>query len=387
MPLPALTDLTDLVTLRHTLHQHPELSGSENETAERVVSFLQRYNPDKIYTNLGETGVAAVFNGISPDGPTIVFRAELDALPIAEANQDLPYRSVYEGKGHKCGHDGHMAILTALGSIVHQQKPVRGKIVLLYQPAEETGAGAMAVLNDKRFTEEIKPDYVFGLHNLPGYTLHQVVVREEVFAAASTGMIIELQGKSSHAAEPENGLNPGQAMAEILLGFNRIAEEKEQFSSFALITVIHARLGEVAFGTNPGFATIMATLRAYMPEDMQKLKALTQQCVEQVSANYSLAFTIRFTEEFTATINSKAEVETIRKVASRLDLEQQEALQPFRWSEDFGHFTARYKGAFFGLGAGSGHAQLHHTDYDFPDDLIPTGAALFYGIIQEILGQ
>lgn len=384
---PSLTDLTDLIELRHRLHQHPELSGSESETAERIVSFLQRYNPDKIYTGLGGTGVAAVFHGITIEGPTIVFRAELDALPIAETNQDLDYKSVYDGTGHKCGHDGHMAILTALCSLVQQQKPARGKIVLLYQPAEETGAGAWAVLQDKRFTDEIKPDYVFGLHNLPGYPLNQVVVRDEVFAAASTGMIIELHGKSSHAAEPENGINPGQAMSEIILGFNQVIQDKEQFQDLALLTVIHARLGEIAFGTNPGFATVMATLRAYLPKDLKKLKELTQQCVEQVSANYNLTFNIRFTEEFPVTINSRSEAETIQRAATKLQLQQQVAVQPFRWSEDFGHFTARYKGAFFGLGAGTSQAQLHHADYDFPDDLIPTGAALFYGIINEILNQ
>ncbi|MBB6610190.1 amidohydrolase [Pontibacter sp. Tf4] len=381
------TDFANLVQLRQQLHQYPELSGSETETARRIVTHLQNYSPDKIYTGLGGTGVAAVFQGEDPEGPTIVFRAELDALPIAETNQDLSYSSVHEGTGHKCGHDGHMAILTALGSMLHHKKPARGKVVLLYQPAEETGAGAWAVLQDERFTEEIKPDYVFGLHNLPGYPMHEVVVRHDVFASASTGMIVELEGKSSHAAEPENGVNPGEAMAEIVLGFNRIIQQKTQFESLTLLTIIHARLGEVAFGTNPGFATVMATLRAYQPHDLQKLKELTHKCVEEIAASYSLKYNIRFTEEFPATINHPTEVEAIQRTAVNLQLQQQVAVQPFRWSEDFGHFTARYNGAFFCLGAGINQAQLHHSDYDFPDELIPTGAALFYGIIHEILNQ
>ncbi|MBJ6117887.1 amidohydrolase [Pontibacter sp. BT310] len=382
-----LSDLSELVKLRQELHKYPDLSGQESETAARIVKHLQNYNPDKIYTQLGGTGVAAVFYGEKPDGPTILFRAELDALPIVETNEDLNYRSVREGTSHKCGHDGHMAILTALGSLLHQKRSASGKVILLYQPAEETGAGAWAVLQDSRFETGLKPDYVFALHNIPGKPMHQVIVREDVFAPASTGMIVELHGKSSHAAEPENGLNPGLAMAEIIVAFNEIISNKEQFQDLALLTVIHARLGEVAFGTNPGFATVMATLRSYQPTDMQRLKELTQQCVQQIAANYKLTYNISFIEDFPATVNHSDQVQSIRKAAANLELDVQEAVQPFRWSEDFGHFTARYKGAFFGLGSGTQQPQLHHADYDFPDELIPTGAAMFYGIIQQILNK
>ncbi|RAU83178.1 amidohydrolase [Pontibacter arcticus] len=382
-----LSDLPELLALRHTLHRYPELSGQETETAHRIGTHLQKYKPDQLLTGLGGTGVAAIFHGENPGGPTILFRAELDALPIAETNTDLAHLSEYEGKGHKCGHDGHMTILTALGSMLHQQRPARGKVVLLYQPAEENGAGAWAVLQDKRFEKEIKPDYVFALHNLPGKPLHQVVIRHNVFAAASTGMIVTYQGKPSHAAEPENGLNPGPAMAETILAFEEIIQNKKQFQDLTLLTIIHARLGEIAFGTNPGFATVMATLRSYQPDDLQKLKELAKQQVLAIATAHKLEHTIEFTEEFPATQNHNTEVEIVRSAARELELAVEEAVQPFRWSEDFGHFTARYKGALFGLGAGTAQPQLHHSDYDFPDELIPTGAALFYGILQKILRQ
>ncbi|WP_162426305.1 amidohydrolase [Pontibacter pudoricolor] len=382
-----LSDLPELVKLRQELHKYPELSGQESETAKRIVKHLQNYNPDKIYTQLGGTGVAAVFFGKDANGPTILFRAELDALPISETNKNLNYSSVTDGTSHKCGHDGHMAILAALGSLLQQQRPACGKVILLYQPAEETGAGAWAVLQDARFKAALKPDYVFALHNIPGKPMHQVIVREDVFAAASTGMIVELHGKSSHAAEPENGINPGLAMSEIIVAFNDIIRKKEQFQDLALLTVIHARLGEVAFGTNPGFATVMATLRSYQPADMQKLKELTQQCVQQIAASYKLTYNINFVEDFPATVNHSEQVQSIRQAAADLELDVQEAVQPFRWSEDFGHFIARYKGAFFGLGSGIHQPQLHHANYDFPDELIPTGTALFYGIIQQILNK
>ncbi len=325
-----------------------------------------------------------MFYGKQPtEGPTVLFRAELDALPIAETNHDLSYCSTAEGVGHKCGHDGHMAILTGMASLLHRHKPARGKAVLLYQPAEETGAGAFAVLQDERM-ERLKPDFVFALHNLPGVKLHQVVIRNNVFAAASTGMVIELHGKSSHAAEPENGLNPGKAMAEIILAFDQIIQQKEQFRDLALLTVIHAKLGDVAFGTNPGFATVMATLRAYQPEDFALLKQLATRIVEERAAKYSLSHTISFVEEFPATVNNAAAVDVVKKAAQQLNFDVREAVHPFRWSEDFGHFTAQAPGALFGLGSGMGQPQLHHSDYDFPDEIIPTGASLFYQIFQAL---
>jgi amidohydrolase len=385
MQHPPLQDLPDLVQLRHTLHRHPELSGAETPTAERIVSFLEKYEPSSLLTQVGGTGVVAVFEGAEPTaGPTILFRCELDALPIREENPDLKYTSEVAGKAHLCGHDGHMAILTGLASLLHANKPAKGRVVLLYQPAEETGAGAREMLEDERLLQ-LQPDYVFALHNLPGYPLHQVVLRENAFAAASTGMVVELQGHPSHAAEPENGLNPGEAMAEIILAFHQIIRQKALFQDLTLLTIIHARLGEVAFGTNPGFGTIMATLRSFQTGDLQKLKQLTEQEVQKIAGKYGLKYKISFVEEFPATVNDTEAVQLVQQAAEKLQLEAQESVQPFRWSEDFGHFTAKYKGALFGLGAGAAQPQLHHANYDFPDALIPTGAALFYEIMQQIL--
>ncbi|WP_266205706.1 amidohydrolase [Pontibacter kalidii] len=385
MQHPPLQDLSELIQLRHALHRHPELSGAEAATAERIVSSLEKYKPSSILTQVGGTGVVAVFEGTEPTaGPTILFRCELDALPILEDNPDLKYTSEVAGTAHLCGHDGHMAILTGLASLLHANKPATGRVVLLYQPAEETGMGAREMLQDERLLP-LQPDYVFALHNLPGYPLHQVIVRENAFAAASTGMVVELQGHPSHAAEPENGLNPGEAMAEIILAFNQVVRQKELFRDLTLLTVIHARLGEVAFGTNPGFGTVMATLRSFQAEDLQKLKQLTAQQVQQVAEKYGLKYKIRFVEEFPATINDPEAVQLVRQAAESLQLEAQESVQPFRWSEDFGHFTAKYKGALFGLGAGTSQPQLHHANYNFPDELIPTGATFFYEIARQIL--
>lgn len=379
-----LTDLPDLIALRQTLHQHPELSGSEHHTAALIEQQLIKYNPDEIYTTVGGTGVVAVFYGHQAEGPHVLFRAELDALPIAETNKGLPYVSACTNISHKCGHDGHMAILMGLASLLHTHRLAKGKLILAFQPAEETGAGAHMMLQDERLLA-LRPDYVFALHNLPGIPLHQVVVRNGAFAAASTGMIVELFGKESHAAEPENGNNPGMAMAEIILAFQRIINQKELFQDLTQLTVIHARLGEVAFGTNPGYGTVMCTLRSFQTNDLQKLKELTLQTASEIAAQYGLTCQVSYQEEFPATVNHPEQVWQVQQAATKLQLNLQQAVHPFRWSEDFGHFTAAYNGALFGLGSGMEQPQLHHSDYDFPDELIPTGAALFYGIAQEIL--
>ncbi|WP_299760543.1 amidohydrolase [uncultured Pontibacter sp.] len=379
------TALLELTQLRRHLHQHPELSGAETHTAAYLEALLRKYSPAAIHSQVGGTGLLVVFNSKNPDeGPTILFRAELDALPIVEDNPDLAYTSKNTGVAHLCGHDGHMTILMGLASLLHHHKPSKGKFILLFQPAEETGAGAWDVLQDARL-QQLNPDYVFALHNLPGWPKHQVVIKENVFAAASTGMIVELHGKPSHAAEPENGNNPGEAMAEIILKFNEMIRQKELFQDLTLLTVIHAQLGEVAFGTNPGIGTVMATLRSYQTADLHKLKELTRQSVEQIALKYRLKYKISFVEEFPATINHSKAVQLVRQAAEKLDLQVQEATQPFRWSEDFGHLTAKYNGALFGLGAGMDQPQLHHANYDFPDDLILTGASMFYEIIQQTL--
>ena len=167
MPLTE-TELSDITLWRRKLHQMPEVSGEEHDTATEVVRFLQTTAPDEMVTGLGCTGVAAVFAGETP-GPTVLIRAELDALPIAEIS-DLPHRSRIAGKSHMCGHDGHMATLAAVAKELQSDRPKRGRVILLFQPAEENGAGAAAVLADPAFAR-LKPDYAFSLHNMPGLPL------------------------------------------------------------------------------------------------------------------------------------------------------------------------------------------------------------------------
>jgi amidohydrolase len=382
-PQITIPDLSDITALRQHLHRHPELSGNEYKTSQTLRAFLSRYQPAEIIDEVAETGFALVFSSSqNQDGPTILFRAELDALPITEQCA-LPYASTQQGISHKCGHDGHMAILVGLASLLHSHPLSAGRVVLLFQPAEETGAGAWAMLQDERLTA-LHPDYVYALHNLPGQPLGQVLLRDHAFAAASVGMRIELFGRESHAAEPENGLNPGEAMSELIQALNHLVRAPDRYKGLALLTVVHARLGEVAFGTNPGYATVMATLRAFEQQDLDLLKGLATEAVELLALKYGLRYTLDWVEEFPATVNHATALRFVEQACTLVGITAHNLEKPMRWSEDFGHFTARYSGALFGLGSGIDQPQLHHADYDFPDALIPVGANLFYRIAQSI---
>ena len=377
-------DIQKLEGLRKELHKYPEVSGEEEKTAQRIVDFLEEYEPDQILTGIGGNGIAAVYNG-KQQGPGVLFRCELDALPIKEINE-MPYKSVYEGKGHKCGHDGHMAMVSGLAQLLHEKRPESGRVVLLYQPEEETGQGAAKVVHDPDFNE-LYIDYAFALHNLPSFDHGEIVMRKGPFASASKGMIINLQGKSSHAGEPDRGINPSMAVAGIITGFNELFMNDEIFKSFRLITIIHTLIGEVAFGTSPGEAKVMATLRSYLDEDMETLTENAVHIAREIAEKYKLKIDISWTEEFPATINDDNMTGLVKEVAKKNKFSIFDIKEPFRWSEDFAHFTNRYQGALFGLGSGKDQPQLHNPDYDFPDRIIEHGVKMFYGIYDKLLNE
>lgn len=374
--------LEELIRFRHDLHRYPEISGEEKLTASKVKHFLEQFGPDRIVENIGGTGLIAEFTGEKP-GHSLLFRCELDALPIPEIN-DLSYRSKHRDKGHLCGHDGHMAMVAGLGYFLKENRPKKGRVLLLFQPAEETGTGAEKMILDPKF-KDFEPDMVFAIHNLPAYPLHQVVISEKNFAAASSGMRIQLHGKSSHAAEPEKGNNPGFAMARMIIALENLLHVQNYFRDFVLITPIHARLGTIAFGTSPGEGIILLTLRSYLDRDMDKLKEEISKLVEKICRETGLEFEISYEEVFPATVNNKKAAEMVEKAANDQDLPLKNIEEPFRWSEDFGHFTSRYAGALFGLGSGKDQPALHNPDFDFPDELIPTGTGIYINICKQYL--
>ncbi len=343
-----------------------------------VSSFFEPLAPDQVITSLGGTGLAFVFEG-KDKGPVSLYRCELDGLPIHEKN-DLNYLSSIPGKSHVCGHDGHMAIVSGLGIALSLNRPQKGKVVLLFQPAEETGEGAKAVLQDPQFGF-IKPDFAFALHNLPGFGKNQILIKQGTFSAASMGMVIKLHGRNSHSAHPEAGNSPAEAMCKIIVALEKLPDAMKKFT---LITVIHAELGEIAFGTTPGEATIRATIRAYDNETRDLLGDYAEKLVSQIAKQHQLGFEFSYTEIFAASHNDPEAWRYGNEAAKRLNLNIKHIQIPFRWSEDFGLFSGHAKTLLFGLGSGKNQPQLHEPNFDFPDEIIPTGIEMFAEIIRQI---
>jgi amidohydrolase len=256
----------------------------------------------------------------------------------------------------------------------------------MFQPAEETGAGARGVVGDPRF-ESIRPDFAFGLHNLPGMERGHAAIREGSFCFASEGMTIHLTGWTSHAAHPEDGRSPASAMIELAERLPRLPAELGMAQGEAIVTLAHARLGEPAFGISPGEAWVMATLRASTDEAQERLMQAARELAHEAAAAAGLGIEIETAERFAACFNDASATQIVRHACAEAGVPCAEADGPFRWSEDFGVFSGACPSAFFVLGAGEDHPQLHNPDYDFPDKIIPTALAVFEAVAKEQCGR
>lgn len=376
-------ELSKLVELRHALHQAPEISDEEVGTAKTIETYLMELSPDWLVTQLGGHGVAAVFDGESA-GPTILIRCELDGLPIHEIS-DLPYRSKIGGKGHLCGHDGHMAIVCGVATGLHLQRSKSGRVVLLFQPAEETGAGARAVIADSKFAS-LAPDFAFALHNYPGIENGTVSVKDGPINCASRGMRVVFEGKTSHASNPADGISPMAAMSAFMADITAFSTGEVTDADFALVTVVHAALGEPAFGISPGRAEVWATLRTIADDRMAALVSACEQSAERLAKAHGLSYTISYDDVFEASHNDPVATAMVLQALELESVSHKILSAPTRWSEDFGVFGKECKAAMLFLGSGKKQPQLHNPDFDFPDKLIETGVKIFHRIIQQKLG-
>lgn len=371
-----------LIELRHILHAHPELSGQEVLTNKILHEWVKQTRPDLIIEKIGGYGLAAVYRGPQP-GKRILIRGDIDALHIPEPN-DFPYRSQNQGISHKCGHDGHATILCGLAQWLGEQRPDQGEVVLLFQPAEETGQGAKAILEDPQF-EQIRPDVAYGLHNLPGFEKGQVMVREGCFAAASFGLKLTFDGRTAHASQPETGHSPSELLAQLIHQLEKKRELLKEVKPLTTFVITHAILGEETFGVAPGHAEIWLTLRSY---DDRNLELMANQIIEMCRSkakDYLFDFNFSEHEAFAATNSDPHCVHVIELAAQNLELKLGHLAEPFRWSEDFGRFGAVCPIGFFGLGSGTDQPALHNPEFDFPDDILEIGMTMFWEIIRQEL--
>lgn len=382
--MPTDSDADEIVRWRRWLHARPELSGEERETAAAVVAMLAPTTPDRLLADLGGHGVAAVYEGREA-GPTVMVRAELDGLPIEETGA-VPHRSRSPGKAHLCGHDGHTATLLLLARRIAGNRPARGRTVLLFQPAEETGTGAGAMLADPRFLE-IAPDYAFALHNYPGVAIGRAALKSGPVNCASAGLKITLLGRTAHAAEPSAAVSPLMALVRLLpaladLGTPHLATDDPRFT---LATVTHARLGQPAFGITPGEGEARVQLRALRDAPLAALVAEAEELARREADAAGLGLALSRHEAFAACAN---DADATARLAAGLDaigVPHAPFDLPMRASEDFGLFGHGARAAMVFLGAGEDHPRLHAPDYDFPDALVPLGAALFERVVRDTL--
>lgn len=369
--------ISELVSFRKLMHSYAELSGNEIKTSALIAERLKKLCFFEIRENVGGYSILAVYDSCKP-GKTIMYRADMDALPIAEDN-NFEYKSKNEKVAHKCGHDGHLTVLIGFAEWLKMNPPARGKIILLFQASEENGKGAYNVLIDNKFAD-ISPDYVFAFHNLPGFPLNQILIKEGNFTASVSSLIFRLKGKTAHASEPENGINPTYAIAEIINFINNLNVYETQNQDFFLATPIFTKIGEKAYGTSAAYAEIHYTFRAWERKLLENKLSFIIRKIHEIATKYQLSTNYETLDIFYNTFNHKQAVEVIKEAAKLTGLNITESTLPFRWGEDFGLFTQKYNGAMFCLGAGENSPALHHADYDFNDELIAKAIVVFKNI-------
>ena len=384
----------NIISLRHMLHQHPELSMQEVQTKGILMEFLREhtsfelvdrgswfYAVKRAERNPAETGSAAQAQAEralteKTQAERIAFRADMDALPMEETIA-LPYASLNPGVSHKCGHDGHMAALCGLAMEL-DRRSLSKTVYLIFQPGEEIGAGALSC---KDLLQEEGISEIYAFHNLSGYSEGTVLYHPETTQPASEGLILRLTGQTSHAAEPEKGNNPAQTIAAIILDAEAwTGREREHL---LLCTVTGVRVGEGDFGISPGDGELRMTLRS---DAEPKMKELEQQIVEfaaKRAAKSGLQMEFEIRDYFPETGNHAACLEKVRRAASLAGVPFMKMDSLWRPSEDFGYYLKERPGALFYVGNGTDHPAVHTDAYDFNDRILEPAVDMFLQIAME----
>lgn len=367
------------IDFRKELHKHPELSGYEFETKKRILDFTKQFQADKVI-EVGKTGIILHYKGEKEGKNAILIRSELDALPIQEINT-FAHASKTANISHKCGHDGHSVILCRLAHLLQNNRADYADVYLLFQPAEENGKGAKEVYEDPKF-KELSIDSVVALHNIPGFPLHQVLIKKGAMTPAVRSMIVIFKGKTSHAAEPELGINPAKAMADFMQFALSESNNNTKKEDFFLVTPIYTEMGEKSYGVSAGYGEVHITIRTWETALLYEKSEILSKEVNKIAQQNNLDIDISWTEEFEANQNDANIIDLVEKSAKDLHMSIKYLEEPRKWGEDFGLFTTHFQGAMFGIGSGENQAALHNPDYDFPDVLIETASDLFLQIIK-----
>lgn len=382
----------EMQAVRHDLHAHPELRFEEHRTSERVAHLLTQWGIE-VHRGLGGTGIVGrIKNGQSPR--TLGLRADMDALPVQEHNT-FAHASKHHGKMHACGHDGHTAMLLAAAHYLAETRDFDGTVHLIFQPAEEGGAGAQRMIDDGLF-EKFPCDAVFGLHNWPGMPVGTFGLRPGPIMASSNEFEIIVTGKGAHAAMPHLGVDPIMVACQITQGLQLlIAREKKPIEP-AVISVTQIHAGD-AYNVIPNEAILRGTVRTFSVELLDQIECAMQRIAQQTAAAFNASIQFRFQRNYPPTINYVHETEFAARVMEEIVGPDHviRDREPTMGAEDFAFMLQARPGcyAFIGngdgdhraLGHGEGPCMLHNPSYDFNDALIPLGATYWVRLTEKFL--
>jgi len=369
----------DMKTWRQHIHAHPELQFDCHETAAFVVARLREFGVDEIHEGIAESGVVAIING-QGEGPTIGLRADMDALPILE-KPDHAYKSTVEGKMHACGHDGHTTMLLGAARYLAETRNFKGRVALIFQPAEEGGAGGQVMCREG-VMDRFDISRVFGIHNYPGAPLGFFLANSGPVLAAADSFEINITGKGGHAAMPEDAVDPVVAALQIAQAIQTIVARNVPSTERAVVSVTVLKAGTVD-NIIPQEAYIGGTVRTLTKE----VQALIVKRLEEICQGCGVAFGVsaelNFIYGYPATVNDVEQTEFAVGVARSIAAEGMidDKVQAVMGAEDFAYMLEERPGAYLSIGQGVG-APLHHPEYNFNDELSPIGASYFVKLVE-----
>nr|WP_026111927.1 M20 aminoacylase family protein [Winslowiella toletana] len=372
--------MSHLVALRRDLHAHPELGFAEHRTAEIVAQFLSALGIE-VHRGIGKTGVVGVLRR-GDSGRSIGLRADMDALPMDDGGGQ-PWKSCHAGVSHACGHDGHTTMLLGAAEALVKSADFNGTVHFIFQPAEEGLAGAKAMIDDGLFTR-FPCDAVYAVHNWPELPTGSAQTRAGPIMAAADRFDIRLTGGGGHAAQPHLSADTLLATSELVVQLNTIVARAIDPCEPGLLTVTRIQ-GGFSHNMIPAQAEITGTVRTFNPQVQDVIEQRLRQMAEHVSAAHGLQAEVQYNRYYPATINSAAEAAIALQAAQHAGLQVTEADKPALTSEDFSFMLQARPGAYLWLGSADSRP-LHHSAYDFNDDVIPFGVSWFCEVVRETLG-
>jgi hippurate hydrolase len=370
-----IADMVPQITeWRRDLHMNPELRFEEHRTSGVVAEKLRAFGCDEVVTGLGGTGVVGVIRGNKPGGRVVGFRADMDALPILEAT-GAAHASQTPGKMHACGHDGHTAMLLGAAQYLAETRNFAGSVVVIFQPAEEGGGGARAMIADG-LMDRFGISEVFGMHNWPGLPAGAFAVRDGPQMGAVDFFTITVQGRGGHAALPHLTVDTSVAASAIVMAVQSIASRNLDPLKTMVLSIGGIRSDTDTFNVIPDQVTLKGTVRYLEPEVQEMIITRLTALAETTAAAYGATATVDYTRQVNATINDPAAAARAAEIARAVTGDVIRDMDPVMPGEDFSDMLSARPGAYLFIGNGDS-ADLHHPKYDFNDEIIATGVSWF----------